>query len=114
VCVCRVDEQLVVKIADFGMARDVYGNEYYKVSDMHRPLPVKWMALESLEDYKFTSKSDVVSAHTHSRRHPHAHVRTHLSDVISVHAFKVNYRCRTLCMLSVHISISISSYIRVI
>lgn len=57
---CRVDENLIVKIADFGMARDVYGNVYYKVSDRHRPLPVKWMAIESLEEYKFTTKSDVV------------------------------------------------------
>ena len=57
----RVDVNAVAKIADFGMARDVYGNEYYKVSDKHRPLPVKWMAIESLENYKFTTKTDVVN-----------------------------------------------------
>ncbi len=58
----RVDDNTVAKIADFGMARDVYGNEYYKVSDKHRPLPVKWMAIESLENYKFTTKTDVVNS----------------------------------------------------
>jgi len=49
-----------VKIADFGLARDLYDGDYYKVKDRYRPLPVKWMAIEALQDSKFTSKSDVV------------------------------------------------------
>lgn len=51
-----------MKVADFGMARDVYDKEYYSVKDSKKAkLPVKWMALESLQTQKFTTKSDVVS-----------------------------------------------------
>ena len=28
---CLVGDDLVVKIADFGMSRDIYASEYYKV-----------------------------------------------------------------------------------
>jgi serine/threonine protein kinase len=57
----RVDESGVVKVADFGMAKDVYESNYYKISDQHGPQPVRWMAVESLEDNQFSAKSDVVS-----------------------------------------------------
>lgn len=44
------------------MARDVFDKEYYSVQDHRKAkLPVKWMAIESLQTQKFTSKSDVVS-----------------------------------------------------
>ena len=57
----RLDESYVVKVADFGLARDVYDKEYYSVHNKSGvKLPVKWMALESLQTHKFTSKSDVV------------------------------------------------------
>lgn len=57
----RLDETLTVKVADFGLARDVFGKEYYSVRrHRHAKLPVKWMALESLQTQKFTTKSDVV------------------------------------------------------
>ncbi|KAI1234357.1 Macrophage-stimulating protein receptor [Lamprotornis superbus] len=58
---CRLDEMLTVKVADFGLARDVFGKEYYSIRQhRHAKLPVKWMALESLQTQKFTTKSDVV------------------------------------------------------
>lgn len=51
-----------MKVADFGLARDVFDKEYYSVQDHKRTkLPVKWMAIESLQTQKFTTKSDVVS-----------------------------------------------------
>lgn len=57
----RLDESYTVKVADFGMARDVFDKEYYSVQDHRKAkLPVKWMAIESLQTQKFTSKSDVV------------------------------------------------------
>lgn len=60
--VFRLDETYTVKVADFGMARDIYDKEYYSIQDHKRvKLPVKWMALESLQTQKFTTKSDVVS-----------------------------------------------------
>ncbi|XP_056596522.1 hepatocyte growth factor receptor isoform X2 [Triplophysa dalaica] len=59
---CMLDESYTVKVADFGLARDVYDKEYYSVHNKHGvKLPVKWMALESLQTHKFTAKSDVWS-----------------------------------------------------
>ncbi|NXE10719.1 ROS1 kinase, partial [Lophotis ruficrista] len=48
----------VVKIGDFGLARDVYKNDYYRKKG-EGLLPVRWMAPESLFDGVFTSCSDV-------------------------------------------------------
>uniref|UniRef100_A0A674GT12 Tyrosine-protein kinase receptor n=1 Tax=Taeniopygia guttata TaxID=59729 RepID=A0A674GT12_TAEGU len=48
----------VVKIGDFGLARDVYKNDYYRKRG-EGLLPVRWMAPESLIDGVFTSHSDV-------------------------------------------------------
>ncbi|XP_069085023.1 hepatocyte growth factor receptor [Pleurodeles waltl] len=59
---CMLDETFTVKVADFGLARDVYDKEYYSVHNKTgAKLPVKWMALESLQTQKFTTKSDVWS-----------------------------------------------------
>ncbi|NXQ19564.1 RON protein, partial [Peucedramus taeniatus] len=59
---CMLDETLTVKVADFGLARDVFGKEYYSIQQhRHAKLPVKWMAPESLQTQKFTTKSDVWS-----------------------------------------------------
>ncbi|XP_078270810.1 macrophage-stimulating protein receptor [Rhinoraja longicauda] len=59
---CMLDEAFVVKVADFGMARDVLDKEYYSIQNHRKAkLPVKWMALESLQTQKFTTKSDVWS-----------------------------------------------------
>ncbi|XP_005388180.1 PREDICTED: hepatocyte growth factor receptor isoform X2 [Chinchilla lanigera] len=59
---CMLDENFTVKVADFGLARDVYDKEYYSVHNKAgAKLPVKWMALESLQTQKFTTKSDVWS-----------------------------------------------------
>ncbi|XP_059572134.1 macrophage-stimulating protein receptor isoform X3 [Alligator mississippiensis] len=59
---CMLDKMFTVKVADFGLARDVFDKEYYSIRQ-HRQakLPVKWMALESLQIQKFTTKSDVWS-----------------------------------------------------
>ena len=56
----RLDDQFSVKIADFGLTREVYSRDYYKVTTNHK-LPVKWMALESLNDKISNEKTDVVS-----------------------------------------------------
>jgi len=46
-------------VADFGLTRDIYSTEYYRI-EKHTTLPVKWMALESLLDGYFDEKTDVV------------------------------------------------------
>ena len=38
---CLVGEDLLVKISDFGLARDVYYNDYYRVSN-HTSLKEDW------------------------------------------------------------------------
>lgn len=48
----------IVKIGDFGLARDIYKNDYYR-KEGEGLLPVRWMALESLIDGVFTCQSDV-------------------------------------------------------
>ncbi|XP_076985375.1 macrophage-stimulating protein receptor isoform X2 [Tamandua tetradactyla] len=59
---CMLDESFTVKVADFGLARDILDKEYYSIRHHRHPrLPVKWMALESLQTYRFTTKSDVWS-----------------------------------------------------
>jgi len=54
---------MTVKIADFGFSRDVYVSDYYRLKQS-TPLPVKWLAPESLLDKVFTVKSDIVSIDT--------------------------------------------------
>ncbi|XP_014673743.1 PREDICTED: ALK tyrosine kinase receptor-like [Priapulus caudatus] len=48
------------KIADFGMARDIYRADYYRKGGKAM-LPVKWMPPEAFLDGVFTSKTDVWS-----------------------------------------------------
>lgn len=50
----------VVKICDFGLARSLYTNDIYK-KEGQGPLPIKWMAIESIKDRLFSIKSDVWS-----------------------------------------------------
>ncbi|XP_069182404.1 vascular endothelial growth factor receptor 1 isoform X1 [Procambarus clarkii] len=48
----------VVKLSDFGLSKDVYKSDIYKLKtdDM---MPVKWMAIEALRDRLFSVQSDV-------------------------------------------------------
>lgn len=53
-----VGDDFVMKIADFGLARDIYKDDLY-VKKTQGLLPVKWMAPESLFDRVYTEKTDV-------------------------------------------------------
>ncbi|GAB6029602.1 macrophage stimulating 1 receptor (c-met-tyrosine kinase) [Chamberlinius hualienensis] len=58
---CMLDEDYTVKVADFGLSRDVYESAYYCSENKKTKLPVKWMAPESLELGQYSTKSDVWS-----------------------------------------------------
>ncbi|XP_018330400.1 fibroblast growth factor receptor homolog 1 isoform X2 [Agrilus planipennis] len=55
-----VSDDYVLKIADFGLARDIHCNDYYRKTTDGR-LPVKWMAPEALFHRVYTTQSDVWS-----------------------------------------------------
>lgn len=57
---CLVGEHLTVKISDFGLSRDIYSSDYYRVQSKSL-LPVRWMPSESILYGKFTTESDVWS-----------------------------------------------------
>ena len=55
-----VAQNKVVKVCDFGLCRSVNDSgEYHKLTT--GKLPLKWMAVESLQNRVFTSASDVWS-----------------------------------------------------
>jgi hypothetical protein len=56
----RIDECGIVKVADFGLSRQLLEKDYYSTRDRKLKLPIKWMALESLDQQVFTTKTDVV------------------------------------------------------
>ena len=60
-CVCRnvlVGEDQSIKISDFGLSRALAKDDTYYHLSQAKKLPVKWMALESLEYRKFSTYSD--------------------------------------------------------
>ncbi|XP_018430812.1 PREDICTED: macrophage-stimulating protein receptor-like, partial [Nanorana parkeri] len=83
---CMLDDTFRVKVADFGLARDVFDKEYYSVRrHKNARLPVKWMALESLQTQKFTTKSDVVRGYTLMLQcwSPHPEERPTFTELVS-------------------------------
>ncbi|XP_072765204.1 discoidin domain-containing receptor 2 [Anoplolepis gracilipes] len=55
---CLVGKAYHIKISDFGTDNELYACDYYKVNGT-MPLPVRWMAWESIFLGKYTTKSDV-------------------------------------------------------
>lgn len=61
----RLDDDLRVKVADFGLSRDLYNfTNIYQSTARGAKLPVKWMSPESVETRHYSSKSDVVRVYT--------------------------------------------------
>ena len=81
---CLIGKGLTLKISDFGLTRDVYESDYYKVSETllhksilswvlmcvqllkfqmsdHNVLPIRWMAPETITHGKFSEMSDAWS-----------------------------------------------------
>ncbi|XP_061119263.1 muscle, skeletal receptor tyrosine-protein kinase [Conger conger] len=55
---CLVGESLTVKIADFGLSRNIYSADYYKANE-NDAIPIRWMPPESIFYNRYTSESDV-------------------------------------------------------
>ena len=56
----RVGIDLVIKVGDFGLSRDIYIENYYRMTKTDK-CPVKWMSPEMIRDGISTEKSDIVS-----------------------------------------------------
>lgn len=57
---CLVGGQRGIKIADFGLMRNCYEKDYYKMA--HRAwMPVRWMSNEAIQQGRFSEASDVWS-----------------------------------------------------
>ena len=54
-------EQGKLKISDFGMAKLMENGVYVRPKTLREPLPLKWMAPESISDRTFSSASDMWS-----------------------------------------------------
>ncbi|XP_019850846.1 PREDICTED: fibroblast growth factor receptor 4-like [Amphimedon queenslandica] len=60
---CMIDGTGNIKVADFGLSKNIIGdNVYYRQEKANGvKLPIKWMAIESIEDGIFTEKTDIWS-----------------------------------------------------
>ena len=61
---CRIDINMIIKIADFGLSVNIGSRDYYRLTKYdkdHIKLPLKWVAPECIEDYLFSEMSDIVS-----------------------------------------------------
>ncbi|KAJ8366842.1 hypothetical protein AAFF_G00338960 [Aldrovandia affinis] len=57
---CMLNENMTVCVADFGLSKKIYNGDYYRQGRISK-MPVKWIAIESLADRIYTTKSDVWS-----------------------------------------------------
>uniref|UniRef100_A0A671LVE0 receptor protein-tyrosine kinase n=1 Tax=Sinocyclocheilus anshuiensis TaxID=1608454 RepID=A0A671LVE0_9TELE len=55
---CLVGTNNTIKIADFGMSRNLYRGDYYRIQG-RAVLPIRWISWESILLGKFTMASDV-------------------------------------------------------
>ncbi|XP_007957601.2 tyrosine-protein kinase Mer [Orycteropus afer afer] len=55
---CMLRDDMTVCVADFGLSKKIYSGDYYRQGRIAK-MPVKWIAIESLADRIYTSKSDV-------------------------------------------------------
>ena len=54
----RLDQNYVIKVADFGLSENTYAKSYFRQQETTGvKLPIKWMAYESLTDGIFSEKN---------------------------------------------------------
>ena len=56
----RLDDDLLVKISDFGLTKDLHDKGYYRENTQDIDLPIRWMSPEAIEYGAFTVQCDVV------------------------------------------------------
>lgn len=59
---CLLDRRLTIKIADFGMSRNLYSSDYYRIQG-RAVLPIRWMAWESILLVSCTTKHSSAKSH---------------------------------------------------
>lgn len=52
-----IDDQLLVKLADNSLSRDLFPSDYHCLGDSENR-PIKWMALEAIQSRRFSEASD--------------------------------------------------------
>ncbi|XP_060711759.1 receptor tyrosine-protein kinase erbB-4-like [Hemiscyllium ocellatum] len=57
---CMLCDSMRVRVADFGLSKKIYASNYYRQKAVSK-MPVKWMAIESMAESIYTTKSDVWS-----------------------------------------------------
>jgi len=92
VVVDRVDERGLVKVADFGLSRELIVQDYYRLCHSKTPVPVRWMAPESLSANVFTTISDVVRYATMSFFVSQNHIELTRLELNYTDALHVQYR----------------------
>ena len=58
---CLLDQDFRVKVSDFGLTKHIMDKTYYKCRSLTKAIPIKWMAIESIEHNIFSTKTDVWS-----------------------------------------------------
>ena len=56
----RLDENMLIKISDFGMTIDIHERDFYRVEHQSKPAPVRWMSLEAIQYSVLSTKNDIV------------------------------------------------------
>ena len=55
----------MIKVADFGLTKDMYSTNYFRhdksEEGSEEKVPIRWMAPESIENDIYTERTDVVS-----------------------------------------------------
>lgn len=89
----RIDQNFVIKVADFGLSVNVDITKGYYRQEMKNDvkLPIKWLAPECINDGLFSEKSDVVS---YVCKFPQLSCYLHTSqNFSSYHSYMIGFCC---------------------